>query len=228
MLLVPRAIAGFDVAVSTRPRPSGGGDYHAVFAAPGGSSMAVAVGDVAGHDAHAAHLMHVAGRLLHRRLRQPGSLASAMEGVNHALMPRLRGGRFMTLFLAVLEAERRSLRWVSAGQAPVLAYDPVADRFGEVPGHDIPLGIDPDWRYRQSEHRGWAVGALLVVGTDGIWETRDVTGAMYGRSRLLQCVHGARQGSAAAIVGAVEADMDCFRNGRPPDDDATLLVVKAV
>lgn len=216
------------MAVSSRPRSFGGGDYHAVVSPPGGGGMAVAVGDVAGHDALAAHLMEVAGRLLHSQPPLPGTLGSLMDGVNRNLMPHMRAGRFMTLFLAVMVAVDRSVHWVSAGHGPVFAYDPVSDRFGEVPGHDIPLGIDPDWHYRELEHRGWANGALLVVATDGIWEARNPDGTMYGRRRLRECIHGVRHHSAAAIVTAVEADVEAFRCGRPPDDDATLLVVKAV
>ena len=140
----------------------------------------------------------------------------------------MRAGRFMTLFLAVMVAESRSIHWVSAGHGPVLAYDPVQDAFGEVPGHDIPLGIDPDWRYHELDHTGWPVGALLVVGTDGIWEARNPTGELYGKERLMEVVRVARQRSAAAIVAAVEEDVAAFRQGRPPTDDATLVVVKAL
>ncbi|MGE5517276.1 MAG: PP2C family protein-serine/threonine phosphatase [Bacteroidota bacterium] len=227
MPISPPCIPGFDVAVSARPRRSGGGDYHAVFTPPGGASMAVAVGDVAGHDPLAAHLMAIAGHLLHRHAMLPGRLGEVMTSVNRSLTPHMRAGRFMTLFLAVMVAERQSVHWVSAGHAPVLAYDPVQDRFGDVPGHDIPLGIDAAWQYRELCHSGWSCGALLVVGTDGVWEARDPTGAMYGKTRLMERIHAARSHSAAAIVSAVEADVEAFRHGRPADDDATLLVVKA-
>ncbi|MCR6632104.1 MAG: serine/threonine-protein phosphatase [Magnetospirillum sp.] len=219
---------GFDFAGSSRPRYLRGGDYHDIFVPPDRASMAVAVGDVAGHDALAAHLMRLAGALLKRRQAVPGELAELMEGVNRELMPRMRAGRFMTLFLAVMVAGDRSIHWVSAGHGPVLAYDPEADSFAEVPGQDIPLGIDPDWRYHEMDHVGWSAGALLVVATDGIWEQRNKQGEMYGRKRLMRAVRTMREAPAAAIVAAVEADVDAFRQGVPPGDDATLVVVKAI
>lgn len=221
-------IPSFDVAVSSRPRRNGGGDYHAVFAAPRVGSMAVAVGDVAGHDALAAHLVQVAGRLLHDRMGLSGTLGAVLEYVNRELTPHMRAGRFMTLFLAVLEAADRSLRWVSAGHAPVLAYDPVSDHFDDVPAHDIPLGIDPAWRYHEFRHMGWAGGALLVVGADGIIEVRRADGMRYGMRRLTAQVRSARHGAARSIVAAVEMDVAAFLNGEEAEDDATLLVVKAV
>lgn len=221
-------IPGFDFAVSSRPRNLDGGDYHAVFALPGLAAMAVAVGDVAGHDAEAAYLKGIAGRLLHRRVARPGRLGPLLAEVNRDLTPHMHAGRFMTLFLAVMVAEGRSIHWVSAGHGPVLAYDPIQDRFGEVPGRDIPLGIDPDWRYHELNHTGWATGAMLVVGTDGIWEQRNPVGEMYGKGRMMDVVRSARHHMAGGVVAAVEADVAAFRRDCPPGDDATLVVVKAV
>ena len=221
-------IPGFDVAVLSRPRAAGGGDYHAVVAPPGSGCMAVAVGDVAGHDAMAAGLMEVAGRLLRRHRVVPGRLATVMEAVNRDLIPHMRAGRFMTLFLAALVAGDRAIHWVSAGHAPGLAYDPTADVFREVAGPDIPLGIDPSWRFRELDHVGWATGALLVVGTDGIWETRAPNGAMYSKSRLARQIRAHHHRSAPDILAAVEGDLADFRAGRTPSDDATLMVVKAI
>ena len=221
-------IPGFDVAVLSRPRAAGGGDYHAVVAPPGADCMAVAVGDVAGHDAMAAGLMEVAGRLLRRHRVVPGRLATVMEAVNRDLIPHMRAGRFMTLFLAALVAGDRAIHWVSAGHAPGLAYDPTADVFREVAGPDIPLGIDPSWRFRELDHVGWATGALLAVGTDGIWETRAPNGAMYGKSRLAHQIRTHHHRPAQDILAAIEGDLADFRAGRAPSDDATLMVVKAI
>lgn len=223
----PVLIPGFDFAGTSQSRYQMGGDYHEIFVPPGKASMAVAVGDVAGHDAVAARLMEVASGLLRGKAAIPGGLASMMESVNRELAP-MQAGRFMTLFLAVMVGETRSIHWISAGHAPVIAYDPVADRFGEVPGSDIPLGIDPDWHYHEHNHTGWSAGALLVVGTDGIWEARNPSGEMYGKKRLLQVVRATRRLDAASIVHAVNADVAAFRQGRSPGDDATLVVVKAV
>lgn len=220
--------AGFDFAGASFARHAKGGDYHDIFAPPDGTSVAVVVGDVAGHDALAARLMKVAAGLLRGRIATPGQLATLMAGVNRELTPYMRAGRFMTLFMAVMVATTRSIHWVSAGHAPVIAYDPVADRFADVPGKDIPLGIDPDWRYHEMEHTGWPAGMLLIVGTDGIWEARNPSGEMYGRERLCQAVREAHSGSAADIVEAVTMDLAAFRQGRPQGDDVTLVVVKAL
>lgn len=224
-------VPGFDLSGTSLFRYARGGDYHDIFL-PGGDRddgrVAVAVGDVAGHDAQAARLMALARDLLRAHAAVPGELAQVVTAVNRDLAAHLRAGRFMTLFLAVLVSESRSIHWVNAGQGVAVAYDPVADRFREMGGPDIPLGIDPDWRFSELDHTGWPTGAMLVIGTDGVWETRDGRGEMYGTERLCRAVRAHRDRPAADIVAAVTRDLAAFRGARPQEDDVTLVVVKAV
>lgn len=220
-------LPGFELAGMSVARYRGG-DYHDIFVAPDRNSMVIAVGDVAGHDALAARLMRVAAGLLRADRARPGHLGAQMSELNRRLVPHMRAGRFMTLFLAVLVGPPRELHWVSAGHGPVMAYDPVQDRFAEVPGSDIPLGIDGTWRFREHIHSGWETGALLLVGTDGIWETRSPDGRMYGKERFLRVVRSCRHLPAVGMIDAVASDLARFRQGRPAGDDVTLVIVKAV
>ncbi|MGE5503681.1 MAG: PP2C family protein-serine/threonine phosphatase [Actinomycetota bacterium] len=224
------AVAGFDVAGRSVYCDETGGDYYDFFVPPGAGPdrLAVVVGDVAGHGVAAALSMTAARALLRSRPAEPGRLAELAAGVNHDLADHLHGGRFMTVFLAVLAAESRSMHWVSAGHGPAIAYDPEQDRFDEIGGLDIPLGVDPDWRFHELSHTGWPTGAVLVIGTDGMWEARDPDGAMYGQDRLCRVVRATCRRPAAEIVEAVTADLAAFRRGRALHDDATLVVVKAL
>lgn len=223
-------VAGFELAGTSLFRYAEGGDYYDIFIPAGGcrGRVAVAVGDAAGHDQLAASLMDRARLLLRSRPLEPLHLAETVAGMNRELCATARAGRFMTLFLAVLVSDSRSMQWVSAGHDPAIAYDPGGDRFQEVSGMDIPLGIDPDWRFHELSHTGWPTGAVLLVGTDGIWEARNLTGEMYGKERLRAVLRRACGGSAQDILDAVTADVERFRQGREQNDDVTLVVVKAV
>lgn len=221
-------VPGFDFAGISVFRYARGGDYHDLFVPPGDGRMAVAVGDVAGHDAQSARLMALARDLLRSKAALPGALAEMIGAANRELTAHMKAGRFMTLFLAVLVAETRNIHWVNAGQGPAIAYYPETDDFREVSGPDIPLGIDPDWRFQELVHSGWPNGAMLVIGTDGVWETRDRKGEMYGAERLRRAVRQVHTRPAAEIVAAVTADLTRFRDGGRQTDDVTLVVVKAV
>jgi hypothetical protein len=42
----------------------------------------------------------------------------------------------------------------------------------------LELGVDADRRFRAGSRRGLRAGHLVVLGTDGLWEARDLSGGM--------------------------------------------------
>ncbi len=71
-------------------------------------------------------------------------------------------------------------------------------------------------------------GDVVVIGTDGIWEARDPEDRMYGHKRLEQELMACREASAEEIYEAIIASVITFCAGRPPKDDVTLVVLKAL
>ncbi|MBY0430532.1 MAG: SpoIIE family protein phosphatase, partial [Rhodospirillales bacterium] len=231
--LLPQAspdLPGFDVAGLALYCDQTGGDYYDFFdsAKLGPGRVAVAVGDVAGHGISAALLMTSARALLRSRTPMPGRLAESAGLVNRHIAEDAHGGRFMTLFLAVLDGPARRLHWVSAGHPPALLYDPVTDRFQELTSGDIPLGVDRGWQFEEHGSGGWVPGMVLLAFTDGIWETRDPSGTMFGLPALKDLLRAHAGESAAAIAGAVTEALSRYRGGHRLMDDVTLVVVKAV
>ena len=45
--------------------------------------------------------------------------------------------------------------WISAGHGPLLFYDAVAHRFEELAVYDIPLGVQGDWAFHETERSEW-------------------------------------------------------------------------
>jgi len=224
-------LPGFDVAGLSVPCDATGGDYYDYLMRPGTApetgGCLVAVGDVTGHGIQAALLMASVRAFFRARLLSPGGPAEIVCDVNRLLAADLGlTGRFMTLFLLELDPARSRLRFVRAGHDPALLYDPALDDFIELGGRGIPLGIDCDWCYEENVLRDLPAGALLACGTDGIWETRDATGEMYGKDRLRRVLRQAADGDAVSVARAVLADLEGFRQGEPQRDDVTLVVVK--
>lgn len=226
----PPAIPGVDIAGLSLYCDETGGDYFDFMALPelGADKVAVMIGDVAGHGISAALLMTTARALLRSRELHPGKLGRVVDEVNAQLCSDSHAGRFMTLFLAVLDAGQRTIHWVGAGHDPGIIYDPGSDAFQQIGGVDIPLGVLPGWRYHELFHAGWSPGTVLLLGTDGISETRDPAGEMFGRDRVLAIIRAHAGQSAAAIAQAVTDALAGFRGTGAQRDDVTLVVVKAV
>lgn len=191
-------------------------------------TLAVAVGDVTGHGIAAALLMTTARALLRGHAGQGGSLAQVVTHMNRHLSSDCQAGRFMTMFYLVLNSTTRDLRWVSAGHDPAIAYNPSTDVFVELAGADIPMGLDADWEYQEFQREGWIDGHVIVIGTDGIWESRDPQGRMFGKTGLREVIRSHARRPCADIARAITDTLLKYRQGRSQEDDVTLVVIKFV
>ena len=183
-----------------------------------------------GHGIAAALLMATARAAVRTVVSQSKvrTLGELMSGVNQVLSDDARHGLFMTLLLLLVDGPGGRVRWASAGHDPVIIYDPAADRFDELSGNDIPLGIEPDIPYREFRREGLAAGSVLLAGTDGIWEATNAAGEMYGKDRLRAFLRTHADRSADEIGKALDEELTRFGGDCAFRDDVTFVVVKMV
>lgn len=222
-------VSGYDVVGRNISCDEIGGDYYDFFwrrespEAP----FSIVVGDITGHGVDAALLMTSARAFLRMRASQPGSLAEIVTEMNrHIARDVLDMGRFMTLFFLIIDPLRHRLEWVRAGHDPALLYDPIEDRFEELKGSGVALGVDPEVRYGQYSKEGLAKDQIITIGTDGIWEAFNQAGEMFGKERFRALVRRHAHGTASQILNAVFEELDTFTLGQKTADDVTLVVIK--
>ena len=110
----PPGDCGFDVAGTAIPADETGGDYYDYLQLPGGG-LALAVGDVSGHGFDAAlHMVQARTMLRAVILTQPDP-GDVLSQMNSLLLDELDEHRFITLVLACLHPQSRTLRYASAG-----------------------------------------------------------------------------------------------------------------
>ena len=103
--------------------------------------------------------------------------------------------------------------------------DPSKDRFSELEGGDLPLGIMSGTRYEEYSAQ-LAPGQIVCVGTDGVWEAARSDGEMFGKARLRQAIRAAAAGTASDIETEVSRTLNDFLGPVKPKDDVTFVVVK--
>ena len=227
----PLQIENMDIAGKSIYCDETGGDYFDFFqfSALGQGKFGVAVGDVVGHGISAALIMTTVRAFLRGQMAQPGNLDQKVAAVNRLLcLDTFESGDFMTLFLMLIDSNQRELHWVRAGHDPAIVYDPSSGSFNELNGRGTVLGIDPDWTFRDYKQSGWSDGQIIVIGTDGIWETENPKSEKFGKSRLRQIIRQHSQLSSQEILKAITDSLTAFRDTAIQKDDVTLVVVKAL
>ena len=170
--------------------------------------------------------MTTARAFLRARTFQPGSLAQVVTDVNRHLTADLyETGRFMTLFYLTIDPAANRLGWVRAGHDPAMVFSLESGQFGELKGAGIPLGVDQDWRYEEATAL-IKPGQILVLTTDGIMETHNQKGDMFGKDRIKEVIRRNADLDADGIHRAVIDAVEDFRGKAPREDDVTLVVVK--
>lgn len=212
---------GFRLAARSSPSRQVAGDTYDVLLENG--RLIAIVADVSGKGVGAGMIaagIHAAVRLLSEL---EISLAELASSINSYLVEATEDNRFATFAMVRLESDGR-LEAVNAGHCPVL----IRRRDGKVEqigSGGLPLGILDRASYRESSWR-LEPGDLLLLYTDGLTEAENPDEEEFGIARVERSVAGLRQPSAEATCRELLQAVDDHADGRPLQDDATLLVVE--
>jgi sigma-B regulation protein RsbU (phosphoserine phosphatase) len=222
-------IKGLEIAARSIYCDETGGDLYDFLEVDNGNGgrIGIVVGDVSGHGIPAALLMATVRAFLKSRVTQPGGSAEIISDVNRLITYDTGDtGQFMTLFYAVFDTGNKELQWVRAGHDPAIFYDPAKDEFKELNGYGMALGLDGKFKYRENMLDGLTMGQLLLIGTDGLWETQSQSGEMFGKDRIKALIKKNANASPAKILEAIISALREFQGLMKQEDDVTLAVIK--
>jgi sigma-B regulation protein RsbU (phosphoserine phosphatase) len=219
---VPADDYGLDVAARYLSAREVCGDLYD-FLRYGPQQLGIALGDVSGKGTAAALYGAVSIGIMRSLAPQKLQPAEMLRQMNQLVGERRIEGRFMTACFATWQKGRQKLRVANAGQSqPLLYKDGRCDRI-ELTG--FPLGIFEDVTYDE-----WGVtlesGDILVFHSDGIAETYNSEGQLFGNERLRKLIEQHHEISAAEMADRVLNEVDWFSQSAPLSDDRTLVVMK--
>jgi serine phosphatase RsbU (regulator of sigma subunit) len=219
-------VPGLDIWAWNRAARYVSGDYFQFFVDPHASCLRIAIGDVSGKGVPAALLVSLLHSALVLLLRQDGFNGTLLSQLNEHLFSFTSKSKFVTLILAELDPEHRTLTYLNAGHPPGLVVR--ADgKVEELSAGGLPLGLFArgSWPMREVP---FGEGDLLCLYSDGVVEAIDSSGVEYGAERLVHLLQGGKNVAVSQLGPTVAAALESFPVGGALEDDCTLLLVRFV
>ena len=214
--------SGLEFSAICVPARGISGDYYDVLQLPGGR-LVFAVADISGKGISAAILMSNVQAVL-RTLTEAGrSPAEVCSQLNRHLYRVTDDSWFATFFYAEWNCGDRTLTYINAGHTtPVLWGSSRGQQLNE---GGVPLGIFPDIEFRVGKVE-LQPGDLMAVYSDGVTEAGVQRGEQFGEARLEALVSRHAQKPLEEIQEQVLKEVRKW-SGEEPEDDVTLLLVRA-
>jgi len=214
--------SGLEFSAVCVPAAGISGDYYDILQLSDGR-LAFAVADVSGKGIPAAILMSNLHASLHILVDAGHSPADLCAQLNRHLSRFTEAYRFATLFYAEWNATERRLTYVNAGHAePFLVGSNGSSRLAT---GGLPIGLFPNSEFRAATIV-LAPGDLVVLYSDGITEAGVLEAEPFGEERLEAVVQTHRRRPLTEIEREVLEAVQRW-SGKEPEDDMTLLLVRA-
>jgi len=218
-------VPGFDIAGATYPAVETSGDYFDFITLPGGQCIFI-VADVSGHGIGSALIMTETRAYLRAFLKIESDPGILLTWLNRELFADLDMERYVTLVLAKIDPEKKTLEYASAGHPTSYIMNERGDVAHELKSTGIPLGIIQNARYRTEETIRLAAGDVTVFLTDGIVEAHGQDNEEFGVERTLNHIRTNRQRSARDIIAVLYTSVLQFTKNQTQEDDITSIICK--
>ncbi|WP_370084180.1 SpoIIE family protein phosphatase [Streptacidiphilus sp. MAP12-16] len=227
-VLLPRRVPplpGFTTAVRYLPAGTGlqiGGDWYDVVPLPGGH-VGLVIGDVQGHDVHAAGVMGQL-RIALRAYAAEGHPPAAVMARASRFLADLDTGHFATCLYAEVNVDYGAVYAVRAGHLDPLVRRADGSSAVQPVAGGLPLGIDPESSYPVTRFT-LDPGELLLLCTDGLVETRSVD-IDEGMERLRRAIGGHQPYGPGELEALADRIETAAAESHERDDDIALLLLR--
>ncbi|MGK0289056.1 MAG: serine phosphatase RsbU (regulator of sigma subunit)/HAMP domain-containing protein [bacterium] len=221
-------ISGFDIASTFSPANEVSGDYYD-FIEISPNETAFIIADVSGKGISAAMYGNVARTLLRNEaidLKTPKKVLSAL---NQNLKREFQDNRFLTLCYGLLDYEKSTITYASAGHEPLVLIRGKTRQIEFLKPSGFPFSqLHADLFDDRLEEKTYQLesGDLLFFYTDGWTDVIDENDDMYGEERLYSLVQSLASYSANEVIQKAYRRIVMFQGDNDQTDDITAIVLK--
>jgi sigma-B regulation protein RsbU (phosphoserine phosphatase) len=226
----PVGVPMLEIAACSAASQQIDGDFHDFLRH--GDAVDVLVGDVMGKGVAAA-LLGAATKSQFLRaianLSLRGTTPSPVDIVRRAAarltMRLIAVERFVTVCYARFDPPNGTLEFVDCGHTGILLH---RKRTGEtmfLRGDDLPLGVSTKIDFEQHT-AAIGPGDTFLLFSDGVTETRNTAGDLFGEERLMEAVETWSSLGPAVLLRQIKKVAEEFRGAAPQSDDFTCVALR--
>ena len=230
----PSDLPGVRVAALTIPSQRIDGDFYDFFNHRD-TCLDVIVGDVMGKGIPAAllgaatksHFLQALSRLI--SLSEPGTLPEPKDIVTlaHSEMVRrlIEVESFVTVCYARFDLVRQRLDLVDCGHTTTIQFQARTGTCRFLQGENLPLGVSEQEIYEEISVPV-EPGDVLLFYSDGLTETRNRDGELFGIERLAGCLQEHGRLEPRELIEQIRLAAVAFSNAERFGDDLTCVAVR--
>lgn len=222
----PPKLSGFDIGASAHPADETGGDYFDFIPMADGSLL-IAVADAKGHGFSSALVVTLTRAYVRCFAAMQLELDDILARVNQMLLKDLEHGHFVTLLLARLNPDRRTLAYASAGHVPGFVFLDSGCVKCTLDSTGPPLGVFSGSKFLLQPAIRLDPGEIAMFLTDGLTESTTSDGREFGSQGVVDYVRVHNLESASNIADGIYQAARMFVQGDPQDDDITSVIIKS-
>lgn len=202
-----------------------GGDFFDVVRLSE-TRLAVAIGDVSGHNIAAGLLMAILKGAFRTELQYMTSLEHLARSLNRTILENSDKQMFVSFMCGIFDFGENSLSMVNAGHLPLLQYRAQKGEVVQWNPAGMAFGLSKSAKY-QLQKTFYKTDDVFIFITDGLEESVNPAGEEYGLARIEKFLAAAKgQGGPRELYQTLIADVREFTGPHPARDDLTFLGLK--
>jgi sigma-B regulation protein RsbU (phosphoserine phosphatase) len=221
----PPHLQGVQIASLSVAAEHVGGDYYDFFVTDD-RIIDTVIADVSGHNVGAALIMVETRSVLRAQINTSSSPAEVLTNLNRLLMSDLsRAELFISMFYVKYDTFTQWLSYSSAGHNNPVLYRISDAQCMTLDAEGMILGVKDDVVF---EDRSILLdpGDILLLYTDGLTETSNSEGEMFGIERLSTFLSEMHEEPLQLIIDTIYREVINFAEGAALSDDISIVAMR--
>ena len=217
-------IEGYDLAGTNIPSKEVGGDYYDCFDL-GNGKYALIIADVAGKGIGAALLVSTLDAALYSYLEFDIPLTEMADRLNKLIFKSSPSDKYITFFIAILDAKSGELDIVNAGHNPIFLLRQNGE-LEKLEAGGVGLGMFDFGIPFTGQKSIMNTGDKLFLYTDGIPEAMNEKEEEYSDEKMMKFFLDHSESSSQVFIDALVKDVKEYSGTALQSDDITSMILK--